>query len=73
MTIELTQEEALVLSDLLYRISEKEEYYEDIAEQYVLWIIEAQLDKKLVEPFQKNYRELVEASRDHVRNHYPNG
>ena len=30
MTIELTHEQAVVLSDLLYRISEREEYYEDI-------------------------------------------
>lgn len=73
MTIELTHEQAVVLSDLLYRISEKEEYYEDIAEQFVLWIIEAQLDKKLDEPFRKNYIELVKESRDHVRNHYPKG
>lgn len=70
MTIELTHDEALVLSDLIYRISEKEEYYEDVAEQIVLWTIEAQLNKELVEPFQKNYVELVKASRDYVREHY---
>ena len=70
MTIELTHDEALVLSDLIYRISEKEEYYEDIAEQIVLWTIEAQLNKALVEPFKKNYVELVQASREYVRNHY---
>ncbi len=70
MNIELTKEEAIVLSELLYRISEKEEYYEDIAEQYVLWRIEAQLDKLLVEPFMKNYNEILKASRDTVRKNY---
>lgn len=73
MTIELTHEQAVVLSDLIYRISEKEEYFEDNAEQCVLWIIEAQLDKQLTEPFRKDYCEIVKACRDHVRNHYPNG
>lgn len=35
----------MVLSDLLYRIGEKDEYYKDIAEQYVLRKIEAQFDE----------------------------
>lgn len=43
MTLGLSEEEAVVLHNLLYRISGKEEYFEDIAEQYVLWSIECQL------------------------------
>ena len=39
MKIELTHEEALVLSDRLYRKSEKNELFDDISEQYVLWKI----------------------------------
>lgn len=70
MNIELTHAEAVVLSDLLYRISEKEEYFEDIAEQYVLWKIEAQLDKALTEPFFENYKEIIEQNRDIVRKNY---
>ena len=70
MTIELTQAEAFVLSDLLFRISEKKEYYEDIAEQYVLWKIEAQLDKALVEPITPDYREFMRQNRDTVRKNY---
>ena len=69
MKIELTNEEAIVLSDLLYRISEKDEYYEDIAEQYVLWKIEAQLDKLLVEPLE-GYQESIKQSRETVRKSY---
>ena len=49
MEIKLTTAEAMVLYDLLYRIGGKKEYFEDIAEQYVLWSIECQLEKKLVE------------------------
>ena len=44
MTLELSEAEAVVLHDLLYRISGKKEYFEDIAEQYVLWTIECQLE-----------------------------
>ena len=70
MKIELTHAEAVVLSDLLYRISEKNEYYEDVAEQYVLWKIEAQLDKLLVEPFEPRYQEIIKQNRDIVRKNY---
>lgn len=70
MKIELTQEEAVVLFDLLYRISQIDEYYEDIAEQYVLWTIEAQLNKVLVEPIMPNYQEIIQKSRDIVRKSY---
>ena len=68
--IKLTKEEAIVLSELLYRISEKQALYEDIAEQYVLWSIEAQLDPLLVEPLMKNYSEILKASRKTVRENY---
>ncbi|MBE6875727.1 MAG: hypothetical protein E7496_03230 [Ruminococcus sp.] len=70
MHIEITREEAVVLSELLYRISEKNQYYEDISEQYVLWKIEAQLDKLLTEPMMENYSDILKASRDAVRKNY---
>ena len=70
MKIELTHAEAVVLTDLLYRISHKDEYYEDIAEQYVLWTIEAQLNKVLVEPIMANYQEIIQQNRDIVRKNY---
>jgi len=68
--IELTKEEALVFYDLLKKISQKEEYFDDIAEQYVLWSIEAQLYKELVEPFMENYFEIIAQARDNVRKNY---
>ncbi len=70
MILELTKAETAVLHDLLYRISGKKEYFEDIAEQYVLWIIECQLERVLVEPHTDNYSALIKQARDIVRRNY---
>ena len=61
--IELSHEEALVLSHWLSRNSEKKELFEHISEQYVLWKIEAQLEPLLPELFCENYFELLEKAR----------
>ena len=37
------------------------------AEERVLWSLEAQLEKRLSEPFQANYAELVRAARERVK------
>lgn len=68
MEIKLTTAEAVVLHDLLNRISGKEEYFEDISEQYVLWSIECQIEKKLAPA--DNYTESIEQARDAVRKNY---
>lgn len=70
MILELTEAEAVVLHDLLYRISGKKEYFEDIAEQYVLWSIECQLERELAEPHTDYYSETIEQARDTVRKNY---
>lgn len=70
MRIELNDAETLVLYDWLKRISEDDEYFEDISEQEVLWTIEAQMDKFLVEPFKPNYVEIIAEARKQVRNNY---
>ena len=70
MTIELSKAESLVLHDLLCRISEKKEYFKDISEQYVLWNIECQLEKELVEQHTGNYSETIEQARAAVRKNY---
>lgn len=70
MTNQLTKDEALVLHDLLYRISGEDKYYEDIAERYVLLTIEAQLEKELVEPSMENYPEILRKCRNAVRENY---
>ena len=48
----------------------EKEYFEDIAEQYVLWSIECQLEKELVEPHTDNYSELIKQARNTVRKNY---
>lgn len=70
MRIELNDAETLVLYDWLKRISEDDEYFQDISEQEVLWTIEAQMDKVLVEPFKPNYVEIIAEAREQVRNNY---
>ncbi|MCI9670186.1 MAG: hypothetical protein HFF49_01370 [Lawsonibacter sp.] len=68
MILGLTEAEAVVLHDLLYRISGKKEYFEDIAEQYVLWNIECQIEKELIPA--DNYTESIEQARETVRKKY---
>lgn len=70
MIIDLSKAEALVLHDLLHRISGESSYYEDIAEQYVLWNIECQLERELAEPHTDNYSELIKQARNTVRENY---
>ena len=45
--LSLTKEEAVVLSDWLYRNSRNKEYFADEAEQTVFWGIECMLEKVL--------------------------
>lgn len=68
MILELSDAETVVLHDLLYRMSGKEEYFEDIAEQYVLWSIECQLEKKIAPV--DNCTKRIEQARDTVRKNY---
>ena len=70
MKIELTKEEALVLSDWLYRNSKKSEYFDDTAEQYVLWHIASQLDKELAEPFSEEYLSILSKAREMIKEEY---
>ena len=45
MSIELSHDELLVLYDLLHRLEDVEEIFEDPSEQEVLWHIQTQLEK----------------------------
>lgn len=68
MKLELTQDEALVFFEWLARLDEQDAFpCEDPAEQQVLWRLHGQLEKALTEPFQQNYRDLVELARSRVR------
>ena len=46
--LSLTKEEAVILSDWLYRNSRNKEYFADAAEQRVFWNIECLLEKVLL-------------------------
>ena len=59
MSIELSHDELLVLYDLIHRLEDAEEIFEDLAERQVLWHIQTQLEKELVERFQTDYIALV--------------
>ncbi|MFZ1790891.1 MAG: hypothetical protein WAT92_21380 [Saprospiraceae bacterium] len=69
MNIEITKNEALVFFEFLSRLNEKEQidFFDDQAEQKVLWIIEGILEKELVEPFKPDYKEIIQQARDRIR------
>lgn len=60
ISLELSHDRALVLFEWLARTGAGEQpaAFEDQAEQRVLWDLEAVLEKRLVEPFKSDYREL---------------
>ena len=73
VTLKLTRAEALVLFEFLAResIRTKSDGHRRYEIEYpvelrVLWIIEGRLEATLVEPFQPDYRSLVEKARDEV-------
>ncbi len=68
VTIRLSDDQALVLYELLSRFDHDEELtVEDRAEERVLWDVHAQLEKALVAPFDPRYAALVAAARDRLR------
>ena len=70
MQIQLSDDEALVLFELLSRYGEQENCrvlaVKEAAERNVLWTLSAALEKQLVAPFQKNYEELLSSARARV-------
>lgn len=67
MNLELTDDQALVLFELLARLDERDAFpVEDSSEEGVLWCLQGQLEKALSEPFRADYRELVEQARARV-------
>lgn len=67
--IKLTKEEALVLFEFISRFNETEhkELFQDQSEQKMMWLIEAQLEKILAEPFQPDYEEIINNARKNIR------
>lgn len=69
ITIKLNKDEALVLFEFLSRINDKElkEIFEDQTEQKILWVLEGQLEKQLVEPFKPDYKNIIREARNKIR------
>ena len=64
--IELSHDEALVLFEWLARVDGSLPVV-DPTEQDVLWRIEGQLEKTLVEPLAADYKDAVDAARLRLR------
>jgi len=65
--IELSKAEALVLFDLLARFDKSDALeVEHQSEKRVLWDIHSSLERVLVEPFSRDYAELLAEARGQV-------
>ena len=74
MLIEISEDEALVLFDLLQSFEESDETtnaLRHVAERNVLWALTAQLEKQLVPPFKEEYAALLSAARTRVEERGP--
>lgn len=69
INISLSKNQALVLFEFLSRFSGNDSKLtiEDQSEERVLWDLCCDLEKILVEPFQENYRELLNQAREKLR------
>lgn len=69
ITISLTKTQALVLFEWLSNVDDAEDTkYDYDAEQRVVWKLQAQLEKTLVEPFQDKYSDILDSARIEVMN-----
>lgn len=67
VSVLLTHDQALVLFEWLYREDGKHAIpIEHRSELLVLWSIEGQLEKVLVEPLQPEYLEILAAARERI-------
>jgi hypothetical protein len=70
MTVDLSNDEALVLFELLYEYGSNDAARElkihHAAERNALWALSAQLEKRLVAPFQPNYSESLTKARARI-------
>ncbi len=68
--IQLTGDELLILSDLLYRINNSkvlDDFFIDQSEQRVLWTFENILEKNTSNIFSWNYIEDLKKARENIR------
>ena len=69
INLTVTKDEALVLFEFLARFNQTDhtDIFEDQAEQKILWILEGQLEKQLVEPFKPDYKDIIKEARNKIR------
>jgi len=69
VTLNLSDDEALVLFEWLSRFNEKEyqSLFKDQAEQRVLYDLEAVLEKVIVESFDSDYSKSLSKARENIR------
>jgi hypothetical protein len=68
ISIELTEDEVLVLGDWLHRIIKSPSgLFEDQAEQRVVWDLDASLESANPVIFASDYGERLQAARDRIR------
>ena len=66
--LRLSKDQALVLFEFLSRSDEANGFlFEDEAEQRVVWLLQAQLERQLSEPLRADYLERLRYARDVVR------
>jgi hypothetical protein len=70
MTLDLSDDEALVLFELLHEYGSNDEGRElkiqHVAERNALWALSGELEKRLGPPFQRNYSDLLAKARARV-------
>ncbi len=69
INLTITKDEALVLFEFLARLNQtkRSNIFDDQSEQKILWIIEGQLEKQLVEPFRPDYKDIIKEARNKIR------
>lgn len=68
LVLSISKDQALVLFEFLSRSDEADGFlFEDEAEQRVVWLLQAQLERQLSEPLQADYLERLRHARDTVR------
>lgn len=67
VTIELGRSEALVLSDLLFRMDDDDRWSTDPVERHALWRLSGALERTLAEPLRPDWHRTLEAARDQLR------
>lgn len=67
--LQLSDDEALVLLNWLFRFNESDNntFFEDQAEQRVLWDMESVLEKVVSATFENNYQEILSKARQKIR------